>query len=56
MSHRLLNKTNLKASEIRDALSEGGGLVDNNASSFFKADANVNIWSKYKPVTVSYGP
>ena len=56
MSHRLLNKTNLKASEIRDALSEGGGLVDNNASSFFKGNAKVNIWSKYKPVTVLYGP
>lgn len=50
MSHRVLNNTNLKASEIRDALSTGGGIVSNNTLSFFKADANVNIWSKFKPL------
>ena len=56
MSHRVLNKTNLKASEIRDALVAGGGVVDNNTLSFFKRSANVNIWSKYKPVTAIGGP
>ena len=56
MSHRLLNKTNLKASEIRDALAAGGGVVSNNTLTFFKRDANVNFWSKYKPVTVINGP
>ena len=56
MSHRVLNKTNLKASEIRDALVAGGGVVDNNTLSFFKGSANVNMWSKYKPVTAIGGP
>lgn len=56
MSHRILKNTNLKASEIRDALAAGGGIVNNNTLTFFKKDANVNLWSKYKPVTVINGP
>lgn len=56
MSHRVLNNTNLKASEIRDALAAGGGIVSNDTLSFFKPDANINIWSKFKPVTVTDGP
>lgn len=50
MSHRVLKNTNLKASEIRDALATGGGKVSNDTLSFFKSDAKINIWSKFKPL------
>ena len=56
MSHRVLKNTNLKASEIRDALATGGGIVSNDTLSFFKADAKINIWSKFKPLNLQHDP
>lgn len=38
------------ATEVRDVLSGAGGDVDaNEIISFFKEDANINKWAKYKP-------
>lgn len=41
------------ATEVRDVLSDAGGVVNNNLVSFFTPDANINKWSKYKPVKYS---
>lgn len=38
------------ATEVRDVLSNAGGVVDNNLLSFFTVDAKLNKWSKHKPV------
>lgn len=38
------------ATEVRDVLSTAGGIVTNNTVTFFSVDANLNMWSKYKPV------
>ena len=38
------------ATEVRDVLSNAGGIVDNNLSSFFTANAKIKKWSKHKPV------
>lgn len=40
----------LKAIDIRDTLSNYGGKVDNKTSSYFTKDANINRWSKHKPI------
>lgn len=40
----------LKAADIRDTLSAGGGIVSNDTTSFFQPAANINIWSRYKPL------
>lgn len=38
------------ATEVRDVLNAAGGSVSNDTTSFFKDSANINMWSKYKPV------
>lgn len=38
------------ATEVRDVLLQGGGKVTDYLVSFFTTDANINMWSKYKPV------
>ena len=45
-----LPKTKLKAIDIRDTLNANGGKTNNKTSSFFKEDANINKWSKHKPI------
>lgn len=38
------------ATQVRDVLTSAGGSVGNDITSFFKSTANLNQWSKYKPV------
>ena len=40
----------LKAVDIRDTLNEYNGKVSNKTTSFFKPEANINRWSKHKPI------
>lgn len=40
----------LKAVDIRDTLNHYGGKVTNDTTSYFTTDANVNRWSKHKPI------
>lgn len=40
----------LKAVDIRDTLNAYGGNVSNKTTSFFKPEANINKWSKHKPI------
>lgn len=47
----ILPNTNLKVHEIRDTLNKYGGKTDNDLSSLFKASANINKWSRKKPVS-----
>lgn len=49
-----LPKTNLKSIDIRDTLNANGGKTSNKTSSFFKEDANINKWSKHKPIVTGY--
>lgn len=46
----ILPTTNLTWDDIRDTLNANGGNVNNTVSTAFKSTANINIWSKYKPV------
>lgn len=40
----------LKAVDIRDTLNAYNGKVSNKTTSFFKPEANINRWSKHKPI------
>lgn len=40
----------LKAVDIRDTLNAYNGKVSNKTTSFFKPEANINKWSKHKPI------
>lgn len=40
----------LKAVDIRDTLNHYGGSVSNNTTSYFSEAANINRWSKHKPI------
>lgn len=51
--YSILPTTNLKAEDIRDTLNSNGGSVSNDTATFFSAAANINIWSKYKPVRLA---
>lgn len=44
----------LKAVDIRDTLNSFGGNVSNKTTSFFKPEANINRWSKHKPIVTGY--
>lgn len=44
----------LKSVDIRDTLNAYGGKVNNKTSSFFTADANINRWSKHKPIVTNF--
>jgi hypothetical protein len=46
----LLPSTNLKGADIRDTLNSGGGIVNNSSNTWFSEAANINMWSKYKPI------
>lgn len=49
-SYSILPNTNLKVSDVRDTLNENGGTTDNTFGSLFSSSANINMWSKFKPV------
>ena len=42
--------TDVKLNDVRDTLNANGGSVNNEESSFFKEAANINKWSKWKPI------
>lgn len=46
----VLPTQNLKYDDVRDTLNSSGGSVNNEMSSLFAEAANINKWSKYKPV------
>ena len=46
----ILPDTDLKGVDVRDTLNANGGSVGDNFTSFFTSGANINMWSKYKPV------
>lgn len=46
----ILPDTNLKGVDVRDTLNANGGSVGDTFTSFFTSGANINMWSKYKPV------
>lgn len=50
MVYDILPERDLHYSDIRDTLNSAGGSVNNDVSSAFKATANINKWSKHKPV------
>lgn len=49
-----LPKLKLKAVDIRDTLNANGGSVTNKTSSYFSINANINKWSKHKPIVTGY--
>lgn len=46
----ILPTANLKAEDIRDTLNSNGGVVTNDTLTFFTSVANINPFSKHKPV------
>lgn len=49
-----LPETNLKTEDIKDTLIANGGNIDNDdVTSYFSAEANINMWSKHKPVILA---
>lgn len=52
----ILPETNLKGVDVRDTLNANGGSVGDNFASFFSSSANINMWSKYKPVVIAKVP
>ena len=51
--YEILPTENLKWDDIRDTLNANNGSVTNVAETAFKATANINKWSKYKPVRLN---
>lgn len=51
--YSILPETNLKAEDIRDTLNANGGSVTNDTTTFFKSTANINPFSKHKPVILA---
>lgn len=49
----ILPTNNLTYDDIRDTLNSAGGTVTNDVSTAFQTSANINMWAKYKPVTLS---
>lgn len=49
----ILPSQNLKYEDVRDTLNAGGGSVNNNVSTAFQTSANINKWSRHKPVRSS---
>lgn len=53
MIYDVLPEKDLHFSDIRDTLNSDGGLVNNDVASAFKEAANINVWSKHKPVRLA---
>lgn len=47
------NKNIVLATDVRDVLNDAGGNVNNKLYSFFTSDANINYWSKRKPLSMT---
>lgn len=47
-----LPKVSLKAEDIRDSLNSYGGSVSNDTLTFFTTGANINPWSRAKPIHI----
>lgn len=50
MVYDILPEKDLHFSDIRDSLNANGGVVNNDVASAFKTAANINPWSKHKPL------
>lgn len=48
--YEIIPTTNVSMADIRDTLNANNGSVDNTLGSFFTEDANINMWSRNKPV------
>lgn len=46
----------VEAEDIRDTLNEYGGLVTNDTTTFFSRVANINVWSRRKPIVDTLNP
>ena len=53
MVYDVLPTTNLKYDDVRDTLNSAGGSVNNIMSSLFTEAANIDVWSKRKPVRLN---
>lgn len=53
MVRDIIPSQNLTWDDVRDTLAAGGGSVNNDVSSAFKTTANINPWSKHKPVSLN---
>lgn len=53
MVYDVLPTTNLKYDDVRDTLNSAGGSVNNTMSSLFTEAANIDVWSKRKPVRLN---
>lgn len=49
----ILPKTNLKQEDIRDTLNAHGASVGEYGPEYFGEDANLDMWSRYKPLRIS---
>lgn len=52
----VIGTSNILMSTVRDTLNEAGGSVGNELKSFFSTNANLNKWSKFKPVIYTNQP
>lgn len=53
----IIQETNVNlATHVRDVLNAAGGSVSNDVTTFFKAGAKLNMWSRYKPVVIANVP
>ena len=53
MVYDILPERDLHFSDIRDTLNSAGGSVTNDVASAFKTTANINKWSRHKPVKLA---
>ena len=53
MIYDILPEKDLHYSDIRDTLAANGGFVNNDVASAFKETANINKWSRHKPVRLA---
>lgn len=49
----ILPDTNLKGVDVRDTLNANGGSVGDNFTSFFTSGANLDMWSRFKPIVLN---
>lgn len=50
----IIQETNVNlATHVRDVLNAAGGSVSNDVTTFFKAGANIDMWSRYKPMVIA---
>ena len=53
----IIQETNVNlATHVRDVLNAAGGSVGNDVTSFFKSAANLDMWSRFKPIVIARIP